>query len=255
MESENVNLPIKLYSYAVSPYAQKVRCYLLYKDLPFETHYINPVAVKQELPIGHLVPVLSCGDEFRNESSEIGLWLDELFPDMPLVPDELRDSILEADAWVSDRLIPLVFRVLIGYGDPMTTIIRKRWAASEALDRSVPVGVSFSLRLMHLLRLGRAPMIKRLLKQTDLDRSNLEHRRDYSQKFEELLRGGPFLCGSEKPTLADLSAFPQIAFPLFCEGDDYLLLGPAITHWVAAMYDAVPNLRGFIPEQLTDQFA
>lgn len=245
-----MNPSITLYSYAVSPYAQKVRCYLLYKDLPFETHYVDPVAVKQELPTGHLVPVLTCDGESRNESSEIGLWLDELFPDLPLVPEELRERVLEVDAWVSNQLIPLVFRVLIGYGDPLTKVIRKRWAASAVLKHTVPAGFSFRLRLYHLLRLGRAPMISRLLDLTDRHRSNLELRQEFSNVFETLIGDGPFFCGSQQPTLADLSAFPQIAFPLFCEGDDYLLLGPAVTNWVNAMYDAVPKLHHFIPRKI-----
>lgn len=241
---------ITLYSYAASPYAQKVRCYLLYKNLEFETHYVNPLAIKQELPFGHLVPVLSCDDESRNESTEIGLWLDGLFLDLPLLPDELRESILEADDWVSNQLIPLAFRILIGYGDSVPTMVRKRWAASRILKATVPVGVPFSFRVKHLLFLGRAPMLQRILNEEDRDRTNLELRHQCSEKFEELLDGGPFLCGSAKPTLADLSAFPQITFPLYCEGDDYLLHGSSASNWVGEMYKAVPNLRGFIPNEL-----
>jgi Glutathione S-transferase, N-terminal domain len=41
---------IRLYTYAMSPYAAKVHCFLLYKRLDFECFYINPLQVKRDLP-------------------------------------------------------------------------------------------------------------------------------------------------------------------------------------------------------------
>jgi glutathione S-transferase len=54
---------IRLYSYAMSPYAAKVHCFLLYKKLDFECFYISPFHVKQDLPIGKQIPVLCVGEE------------------------------------------------------------------------------------------------------------------------------------------------------------------------------------------------
>ena len=88
---------ITLYTYAMSPYAAKVHCFLLYKQLDFECFYVNPMRVKEDLPVGREVPVLTVGDESRADSTPIGLWLDELFPDHPrLLPEEgkERDRLL-----------------------------------------------------------------------------------------------------------------------------------------------------------------
>jgi hypothetical protein len=38
----------------MSPFAAKVHCFLLYKRLDFECFYINPLRVKQDLPLGRL---------------------------------------------------------------------------------------------------------------------------------------------------------------------------------------------------------
>ena len=47
-----VPVRLRLYTYAMSPYAAKVHCFLLYKGLAFEPYYINPLRVRRELPVG-----------------------------------------------------------------------------------------------------------------------------------------------------------------------------------------------------------
>ena len=105
--------PIRLYTYAMSPYAAKVHCFLLYKGLDFECFYINPLRVSKDLPIGRQIPVLTVGGESRADSTPIGLWLDELFPHPPrLLPEEgdERARLLAIDDWVTNHLIPGSFR-------------------------------------------------------------------------------------------------------------------------------------------------
>ena len=112
-------MTIRLYTYAMSPYAAKVHCFLLYKQLDFECFYINPLRVKRDLPVGRQNPVLTLDDESRADSTPIGLWLDELFPDSPqLLPSdpEERKSLLAADEWISNCLIPGSFRCYPGDG-------------------------------------------------------------------------------------------------------------------------------------------
>ena len=99
--------PILLYTYAMSPFAAKVHCFLLYKGLDFECFYINPLRVKQHLPVGRQIPVVTIGDESRADSTPIGLWLDELFPDRPrLLPADgpERERLLAIDTWYRQPL-------------------------------------------------------------------------------------------------------------------------------------------------------
>ena len=94
--------PIRLYTYAMSPYAAKVHCFLLYKGLDFECFYINPLRVSKDLPVGRQIPVVTVEGESRADSTPIGPWLDELFPDRPrLLPreGEERERLLVIDDW------------------------------------------------------------------------------------------------------------------------------------------------------------
>ena len=75
---------VRLYTYAMSPYAAKVHCFLLYKGLDFECFYINPLRVAKDLPVGRQIPVLTIDGESRADSTPIGLWLDERFPEPPV---------------------------------------------------------------------------------------------------------------------------------------------------------------------------
>ncbi len=241
---------LTLYSHALSPYALKVRCYLLYKQLPFHIRYVNPLKQRLELPLGRTVPVLCCDGDCRNESSQLGVWLDQLFPDSrPLLHGD-TEKVLAADSWVNQRLIPGVFRLLLGHGDPLPVLVQKRWAASGALQKTVSGGVPVKFRVWHLLQIHKAPFIDRLIHSTDLQLSNRALRATLTEEFTKLLEQGPFLGASHTPTLADASAFPQIVVP-FLRGDkDYLLQGERVTEWVDRMKAYLPDYRELLPAVL-----
>lgn len=55
------------------------------------------------------VPVLKISDQWPKESTELGSWLDRIYPQKPILPAE-RDRILKIDKWLSVSLITTVFR-------------------------------------------------------------------------------------------------------------------------------------------------
>ena len=77
---------IKLYGYATSPYVRKVGCFLYYKGVDFTHVPVNPINPRETLGHtgGNSVPVLEVDGECRRESSQLGHWLDELFPEKPI---------------------------------------------------------------------------------------------------------------------------------------------------------------------------
>ena len=246
---------LTLYSFALSPFVLKVRCYLLYKQLPFHTQYVNPGNMRAQLPVGRTVPVLQVGEDSRNESSAIGLWLEELFPQTPpLIPEGInKDAILEADNWVSQRLIPALFRIFLGIKAPVWQRLRQRWSASAALKQTSPNGFSLQQRIMHALFVDRLPFIQHAVAQTDMTLSNEELRVQISREFADLLGDGPFLCGSQVPTLADCSAFAIIATP-YLRGDGELFLpGSSVTAWARRMKEWLPEAEQLLPADLRQQ--
>ena len=246
--SENASTsPVVLYAYALSPYALKVRSYLLYKKIPFETVYVDPTRVRQELPLGRMVPVLGYNGSFRNESSSIGEWLDELFPETEKL---IYPDAEEALQWVDTRLIPAVFSIFLGINDSTVTKAKKRWSASGALNKTVPVGVDFKFRFLHMLYIHRAPFIARLLNEAKLSSDDSDIKKTLSIEFEELLDGAQFLGGRASPSIADLSALPQIILPILRGENGYLIESKAVTSWVKRMTRLMPNYWELLPPVL-----
>nr|WP_310417680.1 glutathione S-transferase family protein [Chamaesiphon sp. OTE_8_metabat_110] len=82
---------IQLYSAILCPFAHRVRLTLLEKGVPFESIEIDP----QNKPANFLeispygkVPVLKHGDNCVWESAIVNEYLEETFPDPPLLPTE-----------------------------------------------------------------------------------------------------------------------------------------------------------------------
>jgi len=118
--------PIQLFSYPTSPYAQKVGCYLKYKQLDYKLVAVNPLNNTEiRFTRQRQVPVLQIGNQWRKDSSELGLWLDELYPQKPIMPvDEAeRDKVLLIDRWISDSLIPTSFRRAVEWESPVASIL------------------------------------------------------------------------------------------------------------------------------------
>jgi glutathione S-transferase len=241
---------ITLYSFAASPYALKVRCCLLFKGLPFNTLYVNPIDFRGKLPVGKTIPVLSHGNESRNESTDIALWLDEISPTPPLlVPEDFRQKVMSANQWVSGRLIPAVFRSIVGHGYSLRKKVHRRWELSGLLDRTVPGGVTATFRIQHLIFLSKIPFIRKLLIQTNLEKTTPELKQELANEFESMIAQTGFLAGINVPTLADIAAYPQIVFPYFQDGERFFLPGKPVADWVVRMEDALPQLAKYLPEQ------
>ena len=233
---------ITLYSYEFSPYAAKVRCFLGLKRLDYRTHYVNPLKARAELPIGHQVPVLTIGGEARNDSTPIGLWLDERFPERPLLPEAgpERELLLELDRQVTSRFIPLSFRLLIAFGEPLGVRWRNRKLGARAADRTTPGG--YPLRWLHPLMVSRIGFIRRQIEATDPVRSNGGLLDDAAADILVWLRGGAFMGGRDRPSLPDLSAFAVLSLPYLAgyAGADGIERHPALMDWFARVRAHLP---------------
>ncbi|MGH0034714.1 MAG: glutathione S-transferase family protein [Myxococcota bacterium] len=80
---------IRLYTQKLNPYSEKVARALGYKRLDFERVVSeDPNDLKRWSPVTGQLPVLEVDGERKADSSAILAWLDEIFPDPPLLsPD------------------------------------------------------------------------------------------------------------------------------------------------------------------------
>ncbi len=202
---------VRLYTYAMSPYAAKVHCFLLFKRIPFECFYINPLRVSKDLPVGRQIPVVTIDGVHRNDSTPIGLWLDERFPDAPrLLPDDGpgRKKLLEIDDWITNRLIPGSFRSYPGDGIDK---FLNGWKLSRVMGRTASGGLPAPLRWAWPLLVTNVGFVKRLVAQADDGLPVRESKFALYRELIDRLEGGPFLAGRDSPSFPDLAAYPQFA--------------------------------------------
>jgi len=233
----------------MSPYASKVHCFLLYKGLDFECFYINPLRVRQDLPVGRQIPVLTVGSESRADSTPIGLWLDELFPDAPrLLPaeGEERERLLALDEWVTNHLIPGSFRSYPGAG---INRVLNAWKLSHVMANTAQGGLPFLLRAAWPIVINRVGFVRRLVAQADNGLPVREAKLELYEEFLAHLGSGPFLGGRDSPSLPDLSAYPQFAlyYTIGFRGGGDILEYPELMKWLGRMRPYLDGEPPLIP--------
>lgn len=244
---------IVLYTYAMSPYAAKVHCFLLYKKLDFSCFYINPLppSLKKYLPVGKQIPVLSIDDESRADSTPIGLWLDEVFPDAPkLLPDNIkeRDKLIAIDHWVSHTFIAHHFRNYPGVGFNLRRI-KNAWKLGGVMRKTAHGGIPFFIFALWPLVLANVGFVKRMMEMADTDETLPVAREKLFAELVEKLEGGPFLGGRKEPSLPDFSAYPQLAIPYMIgfQGSTDFEAYPEIVAWLKAVQPYVEGGPALVP--------
>jgi glutathione S-transferase len=140
---------VTLFGYLVSPYAAKVRAILRHKGIPFEEQTVDPV---DRRPLKRLsgqvaVPVIDDGGTVVSDSSRIARYLDEKYPDRPVLPSDpgLRARALLLEEWADEGLPRVV--------QPVRWLIPGNARKSVALMRSdYPAGVLEDLKLAAVAR-------------------------------------------------------------------------------------------------------
>lgn len=248
---------ITLYSYITSPFAWKVHCYLLYKKLPFKNFYVNPANSAKELPMGTQIPVLKIGGEARNNSSALGIWLDDVYPETAsLIPDDilLKNEVLKIDQFVSDILIPTVFYTVYPQLSGLhVTNISNAFRLGFCVDRTTTNGLPFGLRFLWPFFIRYTPFIRRIVATIAKTGDVSACRKSALSFLETKLKDRQFLAGTEQPSLADLSAWPQIMIPskLGLSGFDDYLEYPNIKAWVIrieAYIELYPCAPAIVPD-------
>lgn len=231
------NCKITLYSYVTSPYAMKVHCYLLYKKLNFNIVYVNPFRVKKILPIGRQIPVVSIDGESKSNSSDIGRWLDEKFPDFGILTPNNYNQIVMMDHWITEHLIPSVFYLIY---PQINRFLFQNISNSIRLGYCIKNTTNDNLYGMHLLWalfIHRADFIRRILKPLRMNISAIEYHNEALKHLNMILDKQQFLASPDNPTMADLSAWPQLVIPyrLRLKGVDRFKNYNNINRWINDM--------------------
>jgi glutathione S-transferase len=234
---------IKLYGYSTSPYVRKVGCCLYYKKLPFEFVAVNPMDPREIAFTGQTqVPVLQIDDEWRTDSTPIAIWLDELFPEKPLLGNsqQEKESILALDSWVSDSLILAGFRS-VHEGEMNAKFRHRAWRLAAIVSSQTPLPDEVRNAWPELLK--TAPFIKHMMCDVDTSETLPEMQARVALQLIANLNAGPFFGGRKEPSLIDFALFPQVVFNYMLGMDQHLgfTLEPSLNNWLN-------NIKSFLPK-------
>lgn len=232
---------IQLYGYATSPYVRKVGAFLYYKKLDFEFVPVNPISAAQHLDFvgGTQVPVLVINGEARRESSKLGLWLDEHFPERPLCPEANRKIILKLDEWVSKTFLVSIFRGAID-GEVNLQYRFRFWRLAALVSAHTPLPE----QVRHLWPdfVAKAPFVKAMGEQMDLAETAQDMAKRIGTELAAHIGEGPFIGGFEAPSMLDLAVFPQLVFPVMFGLEAHLSAAryPVIRAWIERVAEHLP---------------
>lgn len=243
-------MSIMLYVYATSPYAAKVAAVLHYKRLPFSVVHVDPVR-KRELAFAprKVVPTLRMDGEWRQESTDICLWLDECFPARPVVCDNgpARERALALDRWVSEQVFPAFFRELVAHDGSYLRWLkdRYRYGATLSASRKLPLPV----RLLYPWAVQYTGFVRAHARAADADEPLEEMRERLVSEFVAQLGEHAFLGGAT-PTLADLALFPTVVMPwlIGLERIEPWLENTTVQHWAMRVAQQLPEHPFLFPQ-------
>jgi glutathione S-transferase len=226
---------IVLYQFELSPFCDKVRRILHYKQVPYRVVEVPPSEAaagrwKAVSPTGKF-PVLEDEGERVVDSTDIAHHLERRFPQHPLLPadPEARGRVHVLEDWADESL----------YFQEMT--MRLTWPGNA--ERWIPALLAAETPLRRRLL---APLLPRIVARTT--RAQGLGRKEKDAVLADLARHLDALVGllgnrswlvGETITLADVAVFAQ----LFCirgatEGEAALAARPTLVAWMERVDDA-----------------
>ncbi|MEQ8453895.1 MAG: glutathione S-transferase family protein [Sandaracinaceae bacterium] len=195
-----------LHQFESSPFCDKVRRLLHYKQKPYRTHEVPPtetlVRLRRLNPTGK-VPVLEHREVVISDSTEIARYLEDTFPEPPIFPTDPKARALchILEDWADESLYFYEAWFRFGLSENAGEFSRRSSQSEppllrKATERALPTLMRNVLRLQGI---GRKPP-ERVL--TDFDR--------HLEALERWLGDGDWLV-CEHLTVADVAVYSQLS--------------------------------------------
>jgi glutathione S-transferase len=188
------------------------------------------------------VPVLEINGEWRNDSTQLGVWLDELYPEPPLLGMNANDrqKILSIDQWVSDVMIRSQFCEAVNWTNSYHSI-RNGWRLARIVNFGTPI--PWMWQLLWPFGVKRAPFIANMVNQLDRSEPIGDMQKRILDELELHLAAGSYLSGRSEPSLADLSAYPAImsGWLTGMQGEFSWRNRPTIMAWLKRVQSHLPD--------------
>lgn len=231
---------VELYQFASSPFSEKVRRALHYKQVDYTIVEVDRAAVPEGLyahvsASGKFPAVLIDGQAIQ-DSTNILEHLDLAFPSRPVIPSVAADRALAhvLEDWADESL----------YFYEMTA--RLAWphnldAALDQFTEGFPNMSREAVREMILSKVGELTRAQGIGRKTnaaviaDLER--------HFQSLEQILQARSWLA-ADHPSNADFAVAAQVSAILFAEeGRNILSRCPAVENWLERLEEEAPAVR------------
>ncbi len=207
LSAENTEALV-LYNSAASPCARRVRISLLEKGLEFDTVEMNLINMEQRSPDylslnpNGYVPTLSHGDYVIYDSQAINEYLDETFPDRPLMP-KTSDERAQVRAWIAaeetfaNLFRPLLYQAVMGPIQHISRTLEEARKINQASSQD-PKDIAWGDKVWHMSILSQAQ-----------ERQQESALLDWLDTLDTALENKTFLVGHYF-TQADISLYPRV---------------------------------------------
>ncbi|WNZ23771.1 glutathione S-transferase family protein [Leptolyngbya sp. NK1-12] len=214
---------LELYQFELSHYCEKVRLILDYKGLPYRKVEVTPGIGQLDLyrlSGQRQVPVLKDGAEVIADSTAIAKYLDQHYPERPIIPTDPKQRALcfVMEEWADESIGLNARKVMIG-AFSQSAAFRRAFLPSSTPDFLRTVVDSVPPEALEVLGMGAGfgPDAVKAARQTM--QQNLE-------SLCVLLQDSSYLLG-EEPTLADFAVAALTMYVKFPAGA-YLKLPEAL---------------------------
>ncbi len=234
LSADNVE-HLVLYDSPPSPCSRRCRITMLEKGLDWDTVNVNLALMEQRHPDylainpNGFVPTLAHGDLVIIESGVINSYLEDQFPEVPLIPATAIDAAAVRMWQASELAMAKVFRPVMYAlnGGPIKHISRTEEEAEQIarLATTDPYDLDWERRVWRLEVLSREQI-----------QQNLAWLRAWLQPIELALRDADFLVGNQF-SQADIAVYPRLCMyanvDLDISADEF----PNVTRWMATLAD------------------
>ncbi len=224
---------ITLYQFETSPFCDKIRRILNYKQITYRIEEISLLrftGIKKRYPVGKLPFIVHEGNTI-GDSTDIAYYLEEQFPGKPILPEDpkMKAMVHFFEDWADESLYFYEMRLRFGIPHNAKMAIPKLSHADGWLIK------------------GLAPLVVPSMNKSVLNKQGIGRRpdelvvRDVQRHVESVgsfLEGNDWLVG-DTMTLADISVFAQ----LFCindsrEGADIISSNSNVCDWMKRVDEA-----------------
>jgi len=204
-------MTVKLYQFCISHYSEKARWALDYKGINYKSVNLLPGqharTITQMTRADSSVPVLDHDGQIIQGSAQIVDYLDQMFPDNPLTPEDpaLREQALEWEKKLDEQAGPAIRTWVYHYFLQRPKVVVPLLAAGTPFYNRILLSLAFS-RVDEIMR----KWMKINQKTADAAQQTLEQ---LVTELADIYRQRPYLVG-DRFSRADLAAAALLA-PLF----------------------------------------